>query len=97
MNKQDIIEIANKVSQFYDNMAKFDKKISVCGYGANYRKELHIYRDTELLEIAYTMGKKPKLNERKTNIEVMINGVCFFSLLKSYTVSEFCDKYAERE
>jgi hypothetical protein len=97
MNRQDIIKIANKVSRFYDDMAEFDEEIRVCGYGKYYRKELHIYRDTDLLEIAYVMGAKPKLNERKTTIEVMINGVCFFTLLKSYTVSEFYDKYAERE
>ena len=93
MNRQDIIKIANKVSRFYDDMAKFDEKISVCCYGADYRKELHIYRDTELLEIAYTMGIKPELNKRETIIEVMINGVCFFTLLKSYTVEEFCALY----
>lgn len=97
MNRQDIIKIANKVSRFYDDMAKFDEKISVCGYGKYYRKELHIYRDTDLFEIAYVMDAKPKLNERKTNIEVMINGVCFFTQLKSYTVEEFCALYGGKD
>ena len=93
MNRQDIIKIANKVSRFCDDMAKFDEEISVCHYGKYSRKEIHIYSDIDLLEIAYVMDAKPKLNERKTNIEVMINGVCFFALLKSYTVEEFCALY----
>lgn len=93
MTRQDIIKIANKVSRFYDDMAKFDEEISVCCYGKYSRKELQIYRDIDLLEIAYVMDAKPELNERKTIIEVMINGVCFFALLKSYTVEEFCALY----
>lgn len=85
MTRQAILEMANKISRFYDDMAEANKMVRICGYGEGYRKGIHIFKSSDIFEIADIMNLTPILDCSSNIIEVVIKGVHFYS---SYDKSE---------
>lgn len=80
MTRQAILQMANKISRFYDDMAEADKMVQICGYGEGYQKEIHIYKTSDIFEIADIMHLTPNRDCSINRIEVVIKDVHFFSM-----------------
>lgn len=88
LTKEKILQIARTVSRFYDDMAKVDEMVQICGYGEGYQKQLHIYDEADLIKIADIMGLPPEKDFERERISVLIEDVIFFSVLEINEISE---------